>query len=600
MTIVAGVVSLSEAPPADMADRLAAAAGYRPELHLGLRYDTSQLSTRVLAPSIGGGRSIQVRTVDGEEVLLIGHPVCTDGSINRLRARLRESAEWTLENLDGHWLAVLHHPHSGRVRLRSDRIGAAWLYVARDGDRYLFCSHFGALVGALSFQPRLDVDSALAMLALNYTPDGGTCFREISALPHGRFVELTDSGLSHGPAPVPNYGDRFAGLDEATKFQRLDDLYDRAMASWCGPRESECTVSLSSGYDSRYALGLLVQRGARPKCITFGQPRSRDVSGSKALCRRLGLKHSVYEIRDSDWQAWREHVQRLGNVGGFQFSSGWARHWLRELVAAGPAVLIGYLGDALSGKHLVRYHGDDWAANWEAWSLDEGRSANWVNSPLLHGHIAQRYRATVRARLDQVMAQPAQVAFPHQRAMHADLFGRQRRLVAAQTNIIADALDPIPFFYTQELVEFWANLGYSDLERQRLYRRYAEVRFTAVFPPVSKPGIGRRIWGSGVNAIGSVAPGLRRRLAPAEIDLVQLLGRHRAAIAVLARRLEPMLEELFDVRKLIPALERFPTDPVINPMQLQRLTNLMLLLDNAMAPAGAARPSSAAARAAAM
>ena len=77
------------------------------------------------------------------------------------------------------------------------------------------------------------------------------------------------------------------------------------------------------------------------------------------------------------------------------------------------------------------------------------------------------------------------VAFPHQRSLQLDLYGRQRRLTGGQTNMMARYLAPLPMFNSREMVDFWVNIPWADFREQALYLDYATTRHARVFDTVS-------------------------------------------------------------------------------------------------------------------
>jgi hypothetical protein len=475
----------------------------------------------------------------------------------------------------GRWIALAHDRQSGGLRLMADPLGTAWLYLGRFEGGYVFASDFGAVASALPGRLTPDYDTVAAYLGLGYTPDDRTCFHEITILPPGAVVELRPEGPVVLRARCRIYGDRHASLPVPAKYELLDGVLDRSIGDWCGGRGADLVVSLSGGYDSRYALALLQARGIAPRCMTFGHPRSKDARGARGLCEALGLDFELYTMERTSWATWERCVQQAGVIGGFQWGA-WAEDWLERLRRAGRSVLLGYLGDALSGKHLVQRpeHRGDWLRDWETWSLDEG----WAGSPLLRPEAGDRLRRVVRERLDQVAGE-AEVAFPHQRALHLDLYGRQRRFVAAQPNLMARFVSPVPFFYTMEGIDFWSNLPFDDLRRQALYLSYARARFPALFGEPKRPASPLlRVRGALTNLGVRLVPALKQVLAPGEIDRRAIIRRHRVEIVEVVKAVGPLLEPLVDPLRVTRAIETYPRGADLNTVQLLRLVNLAALL----------------------
>jgi hypothetical protein len=169
------------------------------------------------------------------------------------------------------------------------------------------------------------------------------------------------------------------------------------------------------------------------------------------------------------------------------------------------------------------------------------------------------------------------VAFPHQGALHLDLYGRQRRLVAAQPNWMGRFLYPMTFFYTSRLLDFWSNVTWDDLHAQSLYRAYAVDRFPSIFnePPKKLP---ERLWGAASNLVGKYSPSLRARMRPPEINRHTIVKANRANIENLLHEVGPLLGDIIDVAAVRRELHRYPQSEELNSVQIVRLVNLLMLI----------------------
>jgi hypothetical protein len=488
-----------------------------------------------------------------------------------LRAGVQVADLRTPELLDVplRWLTVRWSRVSRRLSLTTDRLGLLWLYYARVPGGVLFAGHYGALARELRPLLRLDWDTALLELAYGYTPDERTLFEPIRMAPPGATLELDDTGTRVDARRAPRYTDRGASLSPRQKTACLDDLY-ASIRSRLDARVEGLVISLSAGFDSRYALGFLHERLRGTRALTFGNPDSDEVRGAWRVAADAGLDSAVFDIPAGDWRQWRRDIEALGNAGMTQWS-GWAESWLNFVAAHGPLPVIGYLGDALSGKHLgaAREHAD-WVAFWQEWSTAGG----WADSVLLPAQERQRVREVGRERLAAAVA-PHAFAFAHQAAMHLDLYGRQRRWVATQPNLMACFCTPVAFFYDEALIDFWASLPIDDLVGQRLYLEYARQRFPRLFaPPAAPPGLSRRLLGKAMR----VATGTDQA-RPTVVDARRYIVPNRARILELIERVQPVVEDRIDLPALRREVERFGESSVVTGTMLARAVNLFLLLD---------------------
>ena len=468
------------------------------------------------------------------------------------------------------WLGLRWDRALRRLSITTDRLGLLWLYWARIPAGLAFSSDFGSLARELAGGLTVERDTALLELAYGYTPDDRTVFNQIRIVPPGTTLELDASGITAVGRRSPSYTDRSASLTQAEKFDRLDALY-APIANRTAENGAALTMSLSAGFDSRYALAFLQSRRPRIACCTFGNPDSDEVRGAARVAATAGMATEVFDIPDGDWAQWTRDIQALGNAGMTQWS-GWAESWLAFVRERGSLPVIGFLGDALTGKHLGENADTaDWIGFWQWWSTRDG----WATCDLLSAEARERIARVGRERLEATVATLA-FAFPHQAAMHLDLYGRQRRWVASQPNLGARFGTPMQFFYDEALIDFWTSVPFDDLLAQRLYLAYASDRFPSLFaaPRAKRPWPGRRIVAKALR----VAMG-RDRERPIVVDLRRSIAPNRARIVALARRTRPLLHDVLDIDRFCAQVEQFGRGPTIPGTLMARAVNLMLLLD---------------------
>jgi hypothetical protein len=479
--------------------------------------------------------------------------------------------------IPGRWLGIEVEPATGLVRFATDRFGLAWLYIARTPTGYVFSSDFAAVAGAVRSALSIDRDTALLELALSYAPDERTVFNEISLLPPGAVVELADSGMKVIASAPVRYGDRYAGLSADRKYERLDEIYDAIVRNKAKTLAPDLVVSISAGYDSRYALAFLQKHDIKAKLCTFGARNSDEVRGAMSVCEKIGRSTSVFSVSESHWVQWRRAIQQLGNTGMIQWS-GWAESWLEFLTKHGGYAVIGYLGDALTGKHLgtAQRNDADWLRFWARWSTEGG----WADSPLLTASARSRLRECLPQRLEQAIAKPS-TALPHQRALHLDLYGRQRRWVAAQPNLMSRFLTPFLFFYDDDLIDFWTNLPAEDMLQQKLYLSYAQTRFPRLFPrgEGQPPTVIERAIRKAVRMTGATAMRRPRQPNPRVVDHDAIIVPNRQRILDLAERVSPLVGELIDVAAFCEQVRLYGRSSTLPSLQIMKAVNLFLLLD---------------------
>jgi hypothetical protein len=545
-------------------------------------FDEPAFVLKVRATETAAATTARGTTRDGAHVALVGRPLSRADLAQSIANLDSSQVADSVREIDGYWLAFVYGAARKSLEVLCDRLGVAWLYWSQVPGGIAFSSDFGALASALPKHPRLNEGACLQMLTVTYPLDDATCFEEIRLVSPDSALVFREGRVSRTRLRAPEYGDRWAGASQAAKFEALEAALDASYAAWSGPGTSSWTVALSSGKDSRYGLGVLLRHGQRPACATFGLPGSTDVRGAVAICRREGLRHELFNPnRRTSWQSWIGAVQRLGVVAGYQYGAGWAHDWRRTLEGLDGQVVLGSLGDALSGMHLVDRFAGDWLANWEAWALGERDDGTWAGSDMLRAEVRDRTRGLLRASFVRAW-EGATFALEHQKGLHLDLLCRQRRATASQINFLSDAVPVGPLLYTRAMIDFWSNLGYEDLRGQSLYLDYARARFPTLFAPARPPSLLARARGTTVNAIVAAVPSLRARLAPPEIDVGAQVAQHLDRLRALVREYGDVVSKIVDLAALNGWIDGFSARGGLKAGQLQRFWNLLLLVEAGM------------------
>lgn len=544
----------------------------RTGLVVNARVGAAQATDRILAT-----------TVEGVSILLIGRPVFRKGEqVDLGRLGWDEVAD-SLRKIDGYWIAFAYDETKRRLKVLCDRLGVGWIYWAQTPSGIAFSSDFQALLRLLPGPARLDETSCVLSLTITYPLGSSTCFAGISLVSPETALEFHDGRVREEQLDTLDYGDRWVGVPRDAKLEALDAALDGSFQTWSSDARQPWTVALSSGKDSRYGLGLLLKHAQRPGCITFGRRGSPDAKGATATCRREGLTHHLFHPEAcTSWDSWKSSVQRLGVVAGFQYVAGWGHEWRRALSAQGGQVVLGFLGDALSGHHLVDRFRGDWLANWEAWSLDLRADGSWTGSQVIRPEIRARVRESIRAALCAEIAH-REFPLPHQLALHLDLFSRQRRAAASQINFLTDEVAVAPLFYTTELLEFWANVEYEDLRSQALYLDFARARYPRLFAPPQRPRLIDRAKGTLVNLAADTWPSLGLRLKPPEIDTGTIVNRHLDDLRRLTRDCADAVAHIVDIPALHKWLAEFGTHRGPEAQELLRFWNFFMLVEAGLA-----------------
>ncbi len=577
--MLAGVYSFdSQWDPSAQAIKLAENSCWQSDMQLTNLWNDSQICCYEIQCVDTGIKTYRF-TQDQREVLLYGVVKSPQETMTEILRRMHTNDSLHSPELEGMWVAVLYDRATQSISFATDQLGTLWLYVAIFEKGLMFCNDFRALVVSYPNAININWNAVMLTLSINHIPNNQTLFQEVQTLPPNSFVKVERGLLTelfqHSQFGI---GDRYLSCNQNEKFQVLDSIWSNSREIWCS-NAKKSVVPLSSGYDSRYVLAEVMKEQLPISCATFGHPGSIDVKGAKNICEQQGLPWRHFSPKDSVWNDWVHSVEMLGVTGGFQFIYGWADDWLQLLQKTGENVFLGFLGDALSGKHLVcnaNSNSQDWMDNWEHWSASGG----WLEptiSPLIREGAYDHMRDSIRNCWSGLVAQ-THVWQPHQQAMYLDLLGRQRRFTASQVNLMGKYMSPRCPFLTQSHFEFWFNLPFEDLQKQSLYRAYGQSRFRDLFPTELAPTFRQRAVGTAKNFMVSLWPATKNSLLPSEQNPAVFLAIHKDNILSLVRQMASVIESIIDVAALAEEIRKFPQSSILKAGQLNRLVNMLIML----------------------
>lgn len=522
-----------------------------------------------------GGDELCARVVQGAKFTCVsGNVAARETEILRMLVSADPHLERVRLQLPGHWAGLRYDRDARVLQIFTDRLGVGWTFVARTRWGYLFGPNFGALVSILDQRPTPDHRYMLVALGLRYGLGTSTCYEGVQLLPAAALWRIDPRSVTL-TAIAAEYPEQLSGSMEE-RMEHFGDALEQAAETWIRPRATDLDVSLSAGFDCRYGLALVLDAGRIPRGFTFGNPNSGEVRRAQAVAELASVDTEVFPVGASSWSGWRECVQRSGSLGGFHWPD-WLG-WLRFLGERSRRVLIGFLGDAVSGKLIVPATADTVDRNVEAWLLE---NLDW---PLLSSEVlTQDARRDVRDLLRSTIyahAETACYSHGHQAQMHLDWYGRQRRFVAAQPNLMSQYVGVVPFLYEPHVLSCWARMPLEDLVGQRLYREYAARRFPYLFAATDRrPGLAQRLKGSARNALARLGPEWRARFAPPVLDPGRTICEQKQEIIRTAQTVARDLSVVLDVERVCHEISAFPCPGGLTALQVRKLANLALLFD---------------------
>lgn len=496
------------------------------------------------------------------------------------RAPIAKDGDSLQNDPKGRQIGVKYLPEKESVQFTTDYLGTMWLFVGRAPEGFVFGTDFGAVARQLHGELSVNKEKALLELLFGSFADDETVFNEIVVAPPGAMVTMGRDGSYEVSRDFPEYGSRYVNSSDSEKYAALDEIFQNIVEGMLLDYKDRLILSLSTGYDSRYGLALLKKHGFDFDCHTFGHPDSLEVFGAERVARKAGVTTGVFPQPDSNWDSWREFTIATGTSGTIQWC-GWCQDWARYLAARGNSVMIGYLGDAMSGVRL-NYNDQDaagwlsnWILRWGQWnSLESDSGPHFIREKWRKAAFDVAYS---RAESSLIGIQFKQ---PHQKAQYLNLYGRQRRHVASQAHLLNYFLTPLTYLYDRELLDFSANVSLDDLDNQRLYLSYAHSRFPDLFTRDNKQvsfSILERI-GNKLRATAQKARG-RAVSVPSVLDRNKIILPNRKEILDLADRVDPISSEIIDTERFREEVKSYSAASYDRSGSIIMTTNLLQLLD---------------------
>ena len=456
-------------------------------------------------------------------------------------------------NLPGRWITTcIPNNELDPILWASDPLGAQWLYFTETRHGIVFSNDFRATCLLAPAASEIDLSGLRRALVLGYMLGEETIHPAIRLAPPGCVFEWINGGFQIHSFRRLKYGDVLAGKSNNAKKNAVVTAFESAAEGWEKILPERTSISLSAGLDSRTALSYLRRAGLKMPYLTFGHPESVEVRDAARIAALVGTTTQVFPIPDISWNDWEISTQRLGSAGQVQVS-GWTQAWLRYIGHETDALVHGYLGDALTGKHLSSSIGgalSNGLSYWTNWSI----GSFWRDWPGLRKHWREHMVPELEADFRAVLS-GVDVAFPYQQALHFDLYCRQRRWVASQSNDLGEVVLPVCFFYHPDILQVWTNLSIADLDRQALYNQANHQAFPNLFPgqPTASFNLARRIARKVLQMFSSSLPDSQR---PIVIDKTSMIAatNQQAISRILA--VQDTLDKVVDVRYVISRIEK--------------------------------------------
>lgn len=379
-----------------------------------------------------------------------------------------EVVDEALSHLDGKF--ALCSVGGDRLVLATDLLGIGPLYYSISNQGILFSSHLALLVSMLPAAPSLSRLGVASLLISRGQLLAETHFEGVYRLRDGERLMARRHGATTRSS-VSRYADvtNLVSADHPQRgnaLEQISDLLDEAIARH--PLGNKAALMLSGGRDSK-AIALAMKSPC--DAVTFGRPYSSDLIGGRSLAARLGRPHHTIPYHSWTFETYADQIVGLqGGAAGLQVS--------HKLVAADwaashyDAVLMGFLGDCLTGKFL----GDE---PWFHRGIFPNLSADDVN---IRYYFDQEIKELEHMIDSQIKELQSNIDEPRKATMIMNMKQKQRGFNSTSLDILEWFIDVAHTFYHRGLIKFWLSRQFEDLQHRRLYDTwlaFAEQRHSA-------------------------------------------------------------------------------------------------------------------------
>ncbi len=375
-----------------------------------------------------------------------------------------------LTHLGGSFGVLAWVPQTQTLVVVTDRLATKKIYVWNSGGTTLLSTELHALLGHPLAPREIDGMAVEQFLITSHLVDTRSLIRDVRVLPPGTITLINRTGISTErywtPAIEPAQDD---GLDKWA--DRLADALSPAIQA--RSRDADILLPLSGGLDSRSVAAFIPPHlTATASAYSFGHSHCYDVRYGRRIARALGVNFCRLPMPDDFFRHYLEPVQML--CDGEVSIEALPIYRLIDIGLPGQTMLMGYLGDALSGGHLLGLS----PSQAEADTLDmvwrrKYQGKGFSEQLLEHVVLPERYRtikgntrALMHAALDEARAETLD-----EKALVVELHHRQSRYISYFGRLLSSRYRVENPFLDTDVLNVFLSLPLVHRQGQRAYRR---------------------------------------------------------------------------------------------------------------------------------
>ena len=375
-----------------------------------------------------------------------------------------------LTHLGGSFGVFVWEPQTGTLIVAMDRLATKKVYVCSTGETTLVATELHALLGHPQAPREIDEMAVEQFLITSHLIDTRSLIRDVSVLPPGTITRIDRTGMSFERYWTPRIAPaRDDGLDKWA--DRLADVLSPAVRARCG--DEPPLLPLSGGLDARSVAAFIPPAlAATATTGSFGHSHCYDVRYGRRVAHTLGAPFNRLPIPEDFFRQYLEPVQML--CDGEVSIEAFPMYRLIGMGQPGQTMLMGYLGDALSGGHLLGLEGTQKPENlldtvWRKKYQGKGFSEQLLGQVLLperYQAVMGSTRSLMHAALDKAEAETLD-----EKALMVELHHRQSRYIAYFGRLLSSRYRVENPFLDPDVLDTFLAMPLVHRQGQRAYRR---------------------------------------------------------------------------------------------------------------------------------
>lgn len=406
-------------------------------------------------------------------LILLGHAwlSCQEINADTLLQHFLSDGQAALTCLGGSFAFLIWQPYTQTLQVVTDRLSTKKIYIwCSEEGTILLATELLALLSYPEVLHEIDPVAVEQFLITSHLIDCRSLIRDVQILPPGTITHIDCSGLSFSNYWTPRIESTHDnGLNAWA--DRLADVLSPAVKARC--RDVPPLLPLSGGLDSRSVAAFIpFSLGAAATAGSVGHSHCYDVRYGRRVARVLGAAFKFLPLPNDFFCRYLEPVHML--CDGEVSIEALPMYHLIEMGLPGQIMLMGYLGDVLSGAHLlgleyIQNMPDALDVIWRMKYQKKGFSEQLLQCVLL----PERYQAIKGSThaLMQSALEKADANTLDEKALVVELYHRQSRYISYFSRVLSSKYCVESPFLDLDVLDTFLAMPLCHRQGQRAYRR---------------------------------------------------------------------------------------------------------------------------------